>query len=79
MDELTQIQARVLACLMEKEETTPDQYPLTLNFADVCDGDELPGGVRVNSPRTGNAFAICAAAIQPFEAASKRRDECYML
>ena len=31
MNELTPIQARVLACLMEKEETTPDQYPLTLN------------------------------------------------
>lgn len=25
------MQARVLACLMEKKETTPDQYPLTLN------------------------------------------------
>lgn len=31
MNELTPIQARVLACLMEKKETTPDQYPLTLN------------------------------------------------
>jgi uncharacterized protein YceH (UPF0502 family) len=31
MDELTPIQARVLGCLMEKKETTPDQYPLTLN------------------------------------------------
>lgn len=28
---LTPIQARVLGCLMEKKETTPDQYPLTLN------------------------------------------------
>ena len=28
---LTAIQARVLGCLMEKKETTPDQYPLTLN------------------------------------------------
>jgi uncharacterized protein YceH (UPF0502 family) len=28
---LTDIQARVLACLMEKKESTPDQYPLTLN------------------------------------------------
>lgn len=28
---LTPIQARVLACLIEKKETTPDQYPLTLN------------------------------------------------
>jgi uncharacterized protein YceH (UPF0502 family) len=28
---LTPIQARVLACLMEKKESTPDQYPLTLN------------------------------------------------
>lgn len=31
MDELSAIQVRVLGCLMEKEETTPDQYPLTLN------------------------------------------------
>ena len=28
---LTQIEARILACLMEKQRTTPDQYPLTLN------------------------------------------------
>mgnify|MGYP000122606904 CR=1 FL=1 len=28
---LTPVQARVLACLMEKKESTPDQYPLTLN------------------------------------------------
>lgn len=31
MDKLTDIQARVLGCLMEKKESTPDQYPLTLN------------------------------------------------
>lgn len=31
MKELTPIQIRVLGCLMEKKETTPDQYPLTLN------------------------------------------------
>ena len=31
MDELTAIQARVVGCLMEKKETTPEQYPLTLN------------------------------------------------
>ena len=31
MDDLSPIQERVLGCLMEKEETTPDQYPLTLN------------------------------------------------
>jgi uncharacterized protein YceH (UPF0502 family) len=31
MDELSPIQVRVLGCLMEKEETTPDQYPLTSN------------------------------------------------
>jgi len=28
---LTAIQVRVLGCLMEKKEATPDQYPLTLN------------------------------------------------
>lgn len=31
MNELTPVQARVLGCLMEKKETTPEQYPLTLN------------------------------------------------
>lgn len=31
MNELNAIQVRVLGCLMEKKETTPDQYPLTLN------------------------------------------------
>ena len=31
MNEMTPIQVRVLGCLMEKKETTPDQYPLTLN------------------------------------------------
>ena len=31
METLTNTQARVLACLMEKKESTPDQYPLTLN------------------------------------------------
>ncbi len=28
---LTPIEGRVLGCLLEKESTTPDQYPLTLN------------------------------------------------
>ena len=31
METLTPIQVRVLGCLMEKKESTPDQYPLTLN------------------------------------------------
>jgi len=31
VQELTEIQARVLGCLIEKKETTPDQYPLTTN------------------------------------------------
>ena len=31
MIELSDVQVRVLGCLMEKKETTPDQYPLTLN------------------------------------------------
>jgi len=29
--ELTQIEARILGCLLEKSVVTPDQYPLTLN------------------------------------------------
>lgn len=28
---LSDVEARVLGCLMEKQQTTPDQYPLTLN------------------------------------------------
>ena len=31
MTELSPIQVRVIGCLIEKAETTPDQYPLTLN------------------------------------------------
>jgi uncharacterized protein YceH (UPF0502 family) len=31
MIELSEIQVRVLGCLVEKESTTPEQYPLTLN------------------------------------------------
>jgi len=31
LEPLTSIQVRVLGCLMEKKESTPDQYPLTLN------------------------------------------------
>lgn len=31
METLSPIQVRVLGCLMEKKESTPDQYPLTLN------------------------------------------------
>ncbi|MBB1440654.1 DUF480 domain-containing protein, partial [Shewanella sp. SG41-4] len=29
--ELTSLEARVIGCLLEKELTTPDQYPLSLN------------------------------------------------
>ena len=31
MQELNELQARVLGCLLEKKETTPEQYPLTTN------------------------------------------------
>lgn len=34
--ELTAAEARVLACLIEKEATTPDQYPLTANAVQVA-------------------------------------------
>ncbi len=33
---LTDVQARVLGCLIEKAVTTPDQYPLTLNSTKVA-------------------------------------------
>ena len=29
--ELTAVEARVIGCLVEKQVTTPDQYPLSLN------------------------------------------------
>ncbi len=29
--QLTTVEARIIGCLLEKESTTPDQYPLTLN------------------------------------------------
>ncbi len=31
MNDITAMQARVLGCLIKKKETTPEQYPLTLN------------------------------------------------
>jgi uncharacterized protein YceH (UPF0502 family) len=31
LPQLTAVEARVLGCLVEKQKTTPDQYPLTLN------------------------------------------------
>lgn len=31
MQELSELQARILGCLLEKKETTPEQYPLTTN------------------------------------------------
>jgi uncharacterized protein YceH (UPF0502 family) len=31
VNELSKMQVRVLGCLIEKKETTPEQYPLTLN------------------------------------------------
>ena len=31
MNPLTPVQIRVLGCLIEKQATTPEQYPLTLN------------------------------------------------
>ena len=33
---LTDVEARVLACLVEKAATTPEQYPLTANAAMVA-------------------------------------------
>ena len=36
MNILTPIQIRVLGCLIEKKETTPEQYPLTLNALRVA-------------------------------------------
>jgi len=36
VNELTPIQIRVLGCLVEKKETTPEQYPLTLNALRVA-------------------------------------------
>jgi len=35
--ELTALEARLIGCLIEKQITTPDQYPLSLNaLANAC-------------------------------------------
>ncbi len=41
--EMTDIQVRILGCLMEKKETVPDQYPLTLNaLRNACNQKDCP-------------------------------------
>ena len=35
---LSAVEARILSCLMEKQRTTPDTYPLTLNALVAADG-----------------------------------------
>ena len=36
MLELSALELRVIGCLLEKEVTTPDQYPLSLNATHDC-------------------------------------------
>jgi uncharacterized protein len=48
---LTPTEARVLGCLMEKQRTTPDQYPLTLNsLVSACNQKSARHPVMTMSP-----------------------------
>ncbi len=39
---LDAVQARLLGCLVEKEATTPDTYPLTVNAAQSAANQKTP-------------------------------------
>lgn len=48
---LTPIEARIIGCLMEKQRTTPDQYPLTLNsLVSACNQKSARHPVMALSP-----------------------------
>ncbi len=51
--ELTQNEARIIGCLMEKSVTTPDQYPLTLNaLTSACNQKSSRNPVLALDPGT---------------------------
>jgi len=55
---LTPVQVRILGCLMEKERTTPDNYPLTLNaLMSACNQTTNRHPVsKLEEPTVGNAL-----------------------
>ena len=46
--QLDTVQARVLGVLMEKEATTPDAYPMSLNAINRAAGKALPISARAS-------------------------------
>lgn len=70
MEQLTPIQVRVLGCLMEKKESTPDQYPLTLNsLRNACNQKSS------RSPVTAYTEGEVGHAIRELEAMDLVREE----
>ena len=70
MEKLTPIQVRVLGCLMEKKESTPDQYPLTLNsLRNACNQKSS------RSPVTAYTEGEVGHAIRELEAMDLVREE----
>lgn len=61
---LTVIEGRILGCLLEKERTTPEQYPLTLNaLVLACNQSTARDPVMVIEPHDAEA-AIAALKVQ---------------
>jgi hypothetical protein len=50
---LNAVEARILGAMMEKELTTPENYPLTLNSLPLACNQKLVAGAYNNSP-SGN-------------------------
>ena len=70
MEKLTPIQVRVLGCLMEKKESTPDHYPLTLNsLRNACNQKSS------RSPVTSYTEGEVGHAIRELEAMDLVREE----
>ena len=56
---LTPVQVRILGCMLEKERTTPDNYPLTMNgLLSACNQTtNRHPVVHLDEPTVGNALA----------------------
>ena len=60
--ELTLNETRVIGCLVEKEITTPDQYPLSLNaLTNACNQKSNRDPVLDLDEATARAFSSSAA------------------
>ena len=58
---LTSIEARVLGCLIEKQATTPETYPLTLNAA-VLACNQKTAASRCSTSAPAKSATPCAAS-----------------